>query len=163
MSWTFDPSLSLARDNVRMLVGDVLADDPQIQDETIDAILNANPDPYEAAAILAFNLAAQFTRYLTFAAEGVRYELSQRVKQYRELGMMLRAQAVMAPGGLGSLSVFGVSKSQIAGENQDPDRVPDRFRVGMFDYPGMELQAGGADSEGQVNTVDDDLTDEDNA
>lgn len=85
MSWTFDPALTVARDRVRLYVGDTNPDDPQLQDETLDALLVRYPNEYRAASQACWELAAKYAREVDRDVRDTTIREGDRGKHYQQL------------------------------------------------------------------------------
>ncbi|MCC8946008.1 hypothetical protein H8A97_13085 [Bradyrhizobium sp. Arg62] len=142
--------MAIDLDTVRALVGDV--DDGNstllLDDDTIELITAGFSSNYLAAAAVADAIAAKFSRSVTFSVEGLTIQNSQKAKAYLEMAQRLRSQATLNDaGGIGTPSISGTSTSHMDAIDNDIDRDPSRFKVGMSDYPGTSL-ARGRDEEG---------------
>jgi hypothetical protein len=131
--------MAVNTDLVRILIGDT-DDSNQLLDDDQVALLTASfSSSTLAAAACADALAAKFSRSVTFSVEGLSIQNSQKAANYRALAQRLRAQAVLNdPGALGA-SVLGVSKGEMDAVDDNTDRTPSRFKVGMSDYPGTHV------------------------
>lgn len=125
-------------DLVRLLIGDADPDSQLFDDDQLTLLTASYSSSTLAAAACADALAAKFSRKVTFSLEGLRFENSTKAEAYRELAQRLRSQAVLTdPGALGA-SVLGVSQGEMQTVDDDADREPNRFEVGMQDYPGTQ-------------------------
>lgn len=83
---TFNPALSTDRDKVRQKIGDADVADAQVQDETIDAYLNAysqSPSPVlKTAHQLCLDLAAKWARYGTVTIDDQQQRAENTSKAY---------------------------------------------------------------------------------
>jgi hypothetical protein len=126
-------------DLVRLLVGDTDDSNQLFTDDQIATLTCQYSSPSLAAAAVADGLAAKYSRSVTFSVSGLTIQNSQKSANYRLLAQRLRANAILTDdGGLGA-SVLGTSKSEMAAVDEDPDRTPSRFKVGMSDYPGTHV------------------------
>lgn len=130
---------------IRLLVGDTDASNYLFTDNQITTLTASFNSSTLAAATVADALAAKFSRSVTFSVEGLSIQNSQKAANYRALAQRLRAQAVLTDDGALGASVLGTSKSEMDAVDDDPDRPPSRFKVGMSDYPGTSA----------VGTIDD--------
>ena len=98
MTATYDPSLPTNRDHLRQLLGDTDTASPLLQDETIDAKLQAFGFT-EALAQLADGLASELSQRPDSFKEdgGVEYSWQHRVVQWRELATKARSGLIMPP------------------------------------------------------------------
>lgn len=121
---------------VRLLVGDTDASNYLFTDGQIATLTAGFSSSTLAAATVADALAAKFSRSVTFSVEGLSIQNSQKAANYRALAQRLRAQAVLTDDGALGASVLGTSKSEMDAVDDNTDRTPSRFKVGMSDYPG---------------------------
>lgn len=126
-------------DLVRLMVGDTDESNQLFTDDQITALTASYSSPSLAAAAVADGLAAKYSRSVTFSVSGLTIQNSQKSANYRLLAQRLRANAILTDdGGLGA-SVLGVSKSDMETNDENLDRTPSRFKVGMSDYPGTHV------------------------
>jgi hypothetical protein len=123
------------KDQVRWLVGDVVAADPQLQDEEINWILTQRSSVWGAAAECCMALAAKFGRSVDQAVGTAKTSFSQMAKAYTAKALIFNARAASMGSGLpyaGALSLFDMM-AQIAND----DRPAPQFTIGMMDsfYP----------------------------
>ena len=134
MTWSYDPEMGTARDEVRFLVGDTDPADPQLENEEVAYLLTrAGADPAEASVAAASALAARYSRLVTKAVGDLKIQLSDRTKQYRELARYLATTG----GGAASrpLPVLtGRTYTQKDEAEDDTDGVPTAIRRGMDDH-----------------------------
>ena len=132
MTWTFtDSATPTAKDQVRILVGDVDSTDPLISDESIGIFLTggslAQTNVYLAAAMVADRIAATLARGVQSVSAGgssVVFDIaSARAKYFRDLAQRLRLS------GSSSAAPFcgGISRSDVLSRESDTDRVPPYF------------------------------------
>lgn len=135
--WTYDNSLSTARDKVRFLCGDYDPDNKLFDDGEVDGMLSMqNNDVYRAAAGLANSLASKYAGITSISVDGLSISGSDKAAQYRTLAASLLEQGSQAAGGLGAPFVGGVSKGTMDGVDADTDRFPSKFKVSQFDFTG---------------------------
>jgi hypothetical protein len=134
VTWTYVAGES-AKDEVRFLVGDTLANDPLITDEEILRALVSWPNPHLAAASIADALSARFAREVSHSADGQSYSASDISKQYLALADRLRAEArrQLAKGALPYAG--GISHAEREKDDQDSDLIDHSFRSHMHDHP----------------------------
>ena len=141
--------MAVDTDLVRLLVGDADPDNQLLTDDQVTLISAQFSSSTLAAAACADALAAKFSRSVTFSVEGLSIQNSQKAANFRALAQRLRSQAVLNdPGALGA-SVLGVSKSEMDAVDDNLDRTPSRFKVGMSDFPGTSV-AGTIDDVGNL-------------
>lgn len=103
--FTFDESLGLPRDRVRLRIGDTNAASPLRQDETIAALVAAVGE-LGAIEVLATSLAAEYAqRPDSLGDNGQSISWSQRVKTWLEVAARARKEMTVLEGG----DVDGVS------------------------------------------------------
>lgn len=138
MSWNYNPNLIAAIDQVRIAIGDVTTSDPLFSDQEITGMLAVYPSALLAAAALADAQAAKYARRASMSVDGLSVQYNQRVTGFMQLASRLRAQAANGEGAgnVGSPLISGISKADMETQKEDTDRDPNRFEVGMQDYPG---------------------------
>lgn len=137
MTWTYDETLALPRDHVRLLIGDTDGSDRIVSDEAIAVILAANNDDVNAtAASLARTLAAKYGRLAKVTIEGFTIDYEDRRKFYLDLAGKLEGQSTKAAGRIGAPLVSGVSRDAMAGVRSNTDRPRDWNDLGQGTDPG---------------------------
>jgi hypothetical protein len=136
MTWTYDETLALPRDQIRMLIGDVEVLDPQLSDESIAFFYTSSGDVYTSAINAALALSAKYSREANSKSVGSMSLSYQRAQSYAALADRLQAQAYMPGLVLAPPVVGGISKTDKALAEQDGDRVPPTFTRRGFDVPG---------------------------
>jgi hypothetical protein len=133
MSWSYFPSLlaSSSKDAVRLLIGDVLSTDQQMQDEEINYILTRRSTVYGAAADCCRSLAAKFSRSVDQQAGTSKIAYSQLAKSYTMKAIEYEQKATLA--GAGTPYMGGISVSDKTSQDQNTDRPPTQFNLGMTD------------------------------
>lgn len=135
--WTYDNSLSTARDKVRFLCGDSDPDNKLFDDGEVDGMLSLQSNNiYRAAAGLANSLASRYAGMTSISVDGLSVSGSDKAAQYRTLAASLIEQGSQAAGGLGSPFVGGISRGTMDGVDADTDRSPSKFKVGQNDFTG---------------------------
>lgn len=133
MTWTYDVAglSSNSKDQMRLLVGDTLSDDPQLQDEEIQFLLTTRSSIYGAAAQCCRSIASQYSR----KADAVQGELhtlySAQAKAYSARAAEYENRSVAAGGALPYAG--GISIADKQAQEQNADRVPPQFALGMED------------------------------
>lgn len=135
----YDPALSTPADQVRVLIGDTGATQ-KYPDETINALLALNSNPYIVAATLAEAQAASTADRVSTTVDGLTVAASDKTKAWLALAARLRAAAANGAGtgstaGVGPPVVGGVSIGDMAGRDADTDRPANAFRTGMMRNP----------------------------
>jgi len=131
--------MAVDTDLVRLLVGDTDPDNQLLTDDQVTALTASYSSPSLAAAAVADALAAKYSRSVTFSVSGLTIQNSQKAANYRLLAQRLRANAILTDDGALGASVLGTSKSEMDAVDDDTDRTPSRFKVGMSDYPGTHV------------------------
>lgn len=131
MTWTYDPGAlaTSATYQVRFLIGDVLSSDPQVQDEEISFAIGQRSTIYGAAAECCRSLAAKFARSVDMQAGQSASKFSQLSSGYTAKANEFEAKAAM--GGAGLPYAGGISITDKQRQENDTDRVPPQFKIGM--------------------------------
>jgi|SRR5579885_3248011 len=133
MTWSYTASATPSqKDYVRLLIGDTLSTDPQLQDEEIDAILaDEGNDTLRAAVTCAEAVGGLYARRVS---EGNR-QAEALLKHYQDLAVRLRRK--MARSGV---APFAGGQSQAAKEAQteNDDRVPPFFSRDQWSEPATD-------------------------
>jgi hypothetical protein len=137
MSWSYNPSqLAVnAKDAVRLLIGDVVSTDQQMQDEEIAYLGTVRGSIYGTAAECCRALAAKFSRSVDQQAGTSKVYFSQMAKAYSVKAIEFDVKAsYSAMPFAGSISI---SAKQAA--DMDIDRVKPVFTIGMMDNETPEI------------------------
>jgi hypothetical protein len=142
MTWSYSGNpASSTLDATRFWVGDVTESTPQLSNEELAYLLTQTNDrPLPAAILACLELANRYSSQVDFAVESeLRVDLSQRAEAYAKRAKELRDE-VLIPGTGSSLAPVpyagGISKSDMARQEADADRVPPSFYVGQFEERG---------------------------
>lgn len=132
-NWTYNVTqiTTSKKDQVRLLIGDVVSTDPQMQDEEINFIISTRGSVWGAAADCCLSLASKFSRSVDQAAGQAKTAYSQMAKAYSLRAANYAARAAQMGSGLpyaGGISVFDVMT-----QLENSDRVPPSFTVGITD------------------------------
>lgn len=134
MAWTYDQTLTEAKDQVRLLMGDNDPSDHLMQDEEILFLLTQNSDEvYEAAAEALETLASRYARDVSKSADGLSISSSERWRSFQERAKFLRDQAARNRGG-GLPYAGGISRAEDDEHLTDSDLKPLHFGTGMHDH-----------------------------
>lgn len=134
MAQTYTPALTDSISKIRLLLGERSASGASFQDEEVTAALTLTGNIYDAAAMLADSLAAEYSRKADVSVDGLRVSWSKRADSMRQLATNLRGRATMsAAGGLGTPFVGGVSQAAIETQEDDTDRTPSRVTTDLHD------------------------------
>lgn len=137
MTWSYNPSVlaSSAKDAVRLLVGDVLSTDPQIQDEEIVYFVNLRGSLYGAAAECARAMAAKFSRSVDQQAGTSKTFYSQLAKAYTLKSIEFDMKAALF--GAAMPYAGGISLTDKQTQDLNSDRVQPSFTIGIMDEQGF--------------------------
>jgi len=94
MTWSYDTSLTEAKDKVRFYIGDTDTNDQLLQDEEINFLLTETQNVLQAASRAAKALAAKFSRQADKAVGDLRISLSQKAQAYMSLAADLEKRAL---------------------------------------------------------------------
>jgi hypothetical protein len=149
MTWTYTPAwLSLASGattsmtQVRLLIGDTMTSDQQLQDEEIYFVLSFQPTQNYAAADCADLISAKYARQINTENSLLRVSAAARHKHYEDLAKRLRKNGPgVVPGGENAGAILGEvyagGTSHLANEVliDNPDNVVSDVAKGLDDYP----------------------------
>jgi hypothetical protein len=137
MTWTYTPSAISTTPlyQVRRLIGDVIATEPQIADEEISFALSVRSTIYGAAADCCRYISAQFGRKVDVIVAGAGGNLKQNYSSQATAYLRMAAQfdnLSIARGGAlpyaGGISVTDKQNAEL-----DTDRVQPQYDLGMQD------------------------------
>lgn len=133
MTWSYNPSLlaSNAKDAVRLLIGDVVTCDQQLQDEEINYFILARGTLYGAAAECCRALAAKFSRSVDQKTGTSQLLYSQMAKAYTAKATEFEFKSAITGGAIPYAG--GISISDKLLNDMDEDRVLPTFTKGMHD------------------------------
>jgi hypothetical protein len=126
---------------VRLLIGDVVATDPQMQDEEIAFFLTQRSSVWGAAAECCMTLATKFGRSVDQAVGTAKISFSQMAKAYTAKALLFNARAASMGSGMpyaGALSI-----ADMVNQLSNDDRVEPAFTVGITDDVVPIAPAGG--------------------
>src|SRR2546425_151072 len=131
MTWSYNPSLlaTNAKDAVRLLVGDVLQSDPQMQDEEISYFVTARGSLYGAAAECCRALAAKFSRSVDQQGGTFKTFYSQMAKAYTVKSLEFDNKSALF--GAAMPYAGGISLTDKQTQDLNSDRVLPQFNLGM--------------------------------
>jgi hypothetical protein len=150
MTWTYDPTAlaSTPLFQLRLLIGDTLSKDPQMQDEELTWLSGQRTSIYGAAADACRSLASQMARQADSTQGSLHTLYSARSRAYAAAAGRYEVQAMARSAGL----PYSGQISQ-ADYNQmlaDPDRMGPQFAIGMQDN---YLPVGPVNTEGSLSEV----------
>lgn len=131
MTWTYNAGglAAAAKDQVRLLIGDTLLADQQLQDEEIIYLLTTRSSIYGTAAECCRTLQARFSRSVDQSAGTNKSMFSQLAKAYGVKAVEFEAKA--AASGAALPYAGGISNADKIAQQLDTDRVQPQFQVGM--------------------------------
>lgn len=142
MTWSYNPSLltTNAKDAVRLLIGDVVQCDGQMQDEEINYFVTTRGTLYGAAAECCRSLAAKFSRSVDQQAGTSKISYSQMAKAYTAKSVEFEFKAAVS----GSAIPYagGISINDKLLQDLNNDRVLPMFTKGMMDSDLPDAQSG---------------------
>lgn len=133
MTWSYNLSIiaNSSKDAVRLLIGDVVACDPQMQDEEIAYLVGLRGSLYGAAAECCRAMAAKFSRSVDQQGGTSKVFYSQMAKAYTLKSIEFDNKATMF--GSGTPYAGGISLSDKQIQDLNDDRVPPAFTKGIMD------------------------------
>lgn len=139
MTWSYNPSLlpGNTKDAVRLLIGDVLQCDGQMQDEEIAYFVTTRGTLYGAAAECCRSLAAKFGRSVDQQAGTSKVSYSQMAKAYTLKAFEFEAKSTIVMPYAG-----GISTNDKLMQDLNNDRVVPMFTKGMMDSDLPDSQSG---------------------
>lgn len=133
MTWSYNPSLlgKNPKDAVRLLIGDVVSTDPQMQDEEIAYFAGARGTLYGAAAECCRALSAKFSRSVDQQGGTSKVFYSQMAKAYSLKAVEFEVKSSLMGAGMPYAGGISLSDKQI--QDMNTDRVFPSFTKGMMD------------------------------
>lgn len=133
MTWSYNPSLlaSNSKDAVRLLIGDVVNTDQQMQDEEIAYMVTMRGTLYGAAAECCRALAAKFGRSVDQQGGTSKVSYSQMAKAYTLKSIEFENKSALF--GAAQPYAGGISLSDKQLQDMNQDRVLPTFTKGMMD------------------------------
>ena len=133
MTWTYSLTdlANSAKDQVRAMIGDTVASDPQLQDEEIAQFVAGRTTTFGAAADACRALASKFSRSVTQKANGAQVNFTDLAKAYLKMALGFDQQAALAGGAMPYAGGLSIADKQ--GQESDSDRVPPEYVIGMDD------------------------------
>jgi hypothetical protein len=133
MTWSYLPQLlsTSSKDQVRLLIGDVISTCPQLADEEIVYFAGLRPSVYGAAAECCRALANRYARSVDQQAGTTKFAFSQMAKQYLQQAAYLDSKAAELGAGLPYCGGISVTDKQV--QEMTADRVEPNFTIGMMD------------------------------
>lgn len=142
MTWSYNPSdLSTTTDAgrlnvVRLLIGDTITADQQMQNEEISfALAQSGNSTYMAASWACRTLASKFARMVTTQLDGaLSADYSDLMAHYQQLADTLEYQGKTSGAALGVLA-GGLTKTSVEAVRADTNRIESAFRMDQFKNP----------------------------
>jgi hypothetical protein len=134
MAWTYNVAqlASSILFQIRYLIGDTISTDPQLQDEEIQfAYTLEASNIWSAAANCCRALASRLSRQADTMVGEQRVMYSSRASAYTRKAYEYDTKATLM--GSGIAFAGGMTFSQKDQQQQNPDRVPPNFQIGMTD------------------------------
>jgi hypothetical protein len=151
MTFTYTGAIDTDLEKVRLAIGDTDSTNVLFTDAEINGALALYGSPLECAAAMAEAQAAVYSRKASVSIDGASINYGQLAKNFLDLAQRLRGQATQSEsGGIGTPVTEGTSITDMDDVDDDSDRVPSRFKVGMMDQPGTVLP-----TDGQIVVEDD--------
>lgn len=150
MTWTYGQGGQTTKDQVRLVLGDTDSADQQIQDEEIKVFLPggalAEANVWMAAAAAADAIAARYARAVDKGVGPFRLQAAAKQSHYRTLAEDLRkrrGRVYQMP------SAGGVSVTDKQTLEDDTDRLPGYYKIGMQEHPAARDRSvqGGPDQD----------------
>lgn len=142
MTWSYNTNLltTSVKDAVRLLIGDVISFDQQMQDEEIVYLASLRGSVYGAAAECCRSLAAKFSRSVDQTAGTSKISWSQLSKAYAAKAIQFETTAAMTGAAIPYMGGISISDKQL--QDMNSDRVQPQFTLGMDDNYSPEPQGG---------------------
>jgi hypothetical protein len=143
MTWSYNASTlaTTPKDQVRLLIGDVVSTDEQLQDEEITFLLTQRSSIYGTAAECCRSLASKFARSVDQTAGDTKLAYSQLSKAYTAKATAFENKAALS--GSGMPYAGGISVADKQNQEQDTDRVQPQFNVGMDENETLPVGVAG--------------------
>lgn len=131
MTWSYDLTALATTPlfQVRYLIGDTIADDPQIADEELSFAMSQRSNIYGAASDACRSLATQMGRQADSVQGNLRNTYSSRARAYAAAAARFEIQAMARSGGLPYSGQ--TSQTDYNQMRADPDRMGPQFSIGM--------------------------------
>lgn len=130
---TYDPSLILDRDKVRLNVGDTDNDFLMLEDSEIAHFLDQENDSVlQASEIACIAIAGKFARDVNYRFSTMWQDSTEAFNHYMQLAKIYKNQA--ASGGQSNMSGLGFKMSNALQAQLDDDKV-EAVWIGMHDNP----------------------------
>lgn len=133
MAFTYTPDFTLPRDQLRFAIGDTDAADPQLQDAEVAHVLSLEGGNVRRASLRAVDgLIAKWARRVSFSSgDYSESDVRARVENLTQL-----RQNILDQGAVGAVpTAGGISRSEKAALEADPDRPWPYTRLGQHDHP----------------------------
>lgn len=133
MSWTYTPSALATTPlyQVRLLIGDTIQADPQLQDEEISFLLTMRSSVYGTAAECCRSIASQFSRKADSVQGQLHTVYSAQAKAYAARATDFETRSAALGGAMPYAG--GLSLADKDNQLEDSDRVEPQFTIGLED------------------------------
>lgn len=138
------------KDQVRLLVGDTVSTDPQMQDEEIAFYLTQRASVWGAAAECCMTLATKFARSVDQAVGAAKISFSQMAKAYTGKAAVFNAKAAAMGSGLPYAG--GLSIADMLNALSNDDRPAPQFTIGITDNITIPVAPAGGETEEQSSS-----------
>ena len=147
MTWSYNTNLLATniKDAVRLLIGDVVSTDPQMQDEEITYLVNSRGSLYGGAAECCRVLAAKFSRSVDQQAGTTKIFYSQMAKAYTLKSIEFDYKSALIGASMPYAGGISLSDKQLQDINSD--RVLPAFTKNMMDNSVPEISGRNETSE----------------
>lgn len=135
MTWSYsgDPSSS-NKDAVRFIIGDTNTTDQLLSDEEINWLLTQYGSPIKTAYHACLAIAGKFARLVSQEAGRIKVKAESKYLQYKQLADELRANEKSGFGKILTAYAGGISNSDIAARDADPDKAKLPFKMGEDEW-----------------------------
>jgi len=135
MSFSFNENLPTNKDKVRFYIGDIESNQKQVDDETIEAILDLVGDNvYSAAATICEHLSAKFAKIKHRRGGVTAINFASTASDYAKLARKFRMKATLESGGTGFI-MPSISEAAKKANRDDTDLTQASFSRNIHDHP----------------------------
>ncbi|TXH10905.1 MAG: hypothetical protein E6R03_14910 [Hyphomicrobiaceae bacterium] len=128
MAFTYTPGSTTPLNRVRFLIGDTDSADPQVQDEEIQAWLNAGYSVHNTSVEVCRALSARYARFVDKWVGDLKILASQRYRQFQD-----RVKSLTSGAASGHPIAGGIYVSDKENVAANVDLVKGSFAIGMHD------------------------------
>jgi hypothetical protein len=151
MTWSYTVSdlTTSSKDQVRFLIGDTIANDPQLQDEEINFALTIRGSVYGTAAQCCLSISAQLSRKADTTTGELRTLYSSQAKAYQARAAAYEVKSSELGGALPL--VGGISYTDKENAVLDQDRVAPEFVRNITDNTNQPIAPAGNETDTSTN------------